>query len=492
MVPTSPSGSPTAGPNSVSAGQGNYGWLFPVLSNTKRGNCVVYEAKGSERLQDVARLFSLSELRVLADNRGVVTNAEEALGGKSILLCGQFGQAAPRPVGQAAAAKAGADTAEEAGRVSRKASQTAPVTPLVSPREQEQALLELKGYLDPAGNVLKDWAPTQVAPESRVAVTSHCTWTYVACDDNNNVIRLNMVYLGLEGKLPPTSLMAKLPHLAELYLGGNQLQGTLPADWAASTKLVQLYLNDNQLTGALPPAWGNMKTLKVLSLPYNQFTGMLPTTWGKLENLEDIKLNNNKLGGAIPPTWANMDRLSTITLWNNPGLAGCLPADWAAKGTSGKGFFQSPTGVLSDDIKVATMGTAVTGFCSVNRSKAPATTVPTDSKMATNTSSPTPSAAVAKEPSAPEPKSSPAQTAGVQGSTKAPVSGTTAASSPSPVPSPAMGRTAQLSNATAAAPASAGAAGTPVGPASPPAPSASPAAAKAVSQRDTRPGRGRD
>jgi len=51
------------------------------------------------------------------------------------------------------------------------------------------ALLELKGYLDPAGNVLKDWAPTQVAPESRVAVTSHCTWTYVACDDNNNVIR---------------------------------------------------------------------------------------------------------------------------------------------------------------------------------------------------------------------------------------------------------------------------------------------------------------
>jgi len=50
------------------------------------------QAKGSERLQDVARLFSLSELRVLADNRGVVTNAEEALGGKSILLCGQFGE----------------------------------------------------------------------------------------------------------------------------------------------------------------------------------------------------------------------------------------------------------------------------------------------------------------------------------------------------------------------------------------------------------------
>jgi hypothetical protein len=26
---------------------GNYGWLFPVLSDTKRGNCVVYEASQS-------------------------------------------------------------------------------------------------------------------------------------------------------------------------------------------------------------------------------------------------------------------------------------------------------------------------------------------------------------------------------------------------------------------------------------------------------------
>lgn len=25
--------------------QGNYGWLFPVLANTKRGNCVVYEVR---------------------------------------------------------------------------------------------------------------------------------------------------------------------------------------------------------------------------------------------------------------------------------------------------------------------------------------------------------------------------------------------------------------------------------------------------------------
>jgi hypothetical protein len=44
----------------------------------------------------------------------------------------------------------------------------------------------------------------------------------------------------LDGKLPAGSLLAKLPQLTELYLGGNDLKGTLPADWATTTKLTQL------------------------------------------------------------------------------------------------------------------------------------------------------------------------------------------------------------------------------------------------------------
>jgi hypothetical protein len=51
------------------------------------------------------------------------------------------------------------------------------------------ALLQLKAVVDPSNSVLRDWGPTQVAPESRVSVVSHCTWTYVACDSSSNVIR---------------------------------------------------------------------------------------------------------------------------------------------------------------------------------------------------------------------------------------------------------------------------------------------------------------
>lgn len=54
--------------------------------------CVLLQARGSESLQDVARLFGLPAARVLADNQGVVTDAQQALGGRSILLCGQYGE----------------------------------------------------------------------------------------------------------------------------------------------------------------------------------------------------------------------------------------------------------------------------------------------------------------------------------------------------------------------------------------------------------------
>lgn len=364
-----------------------YGWLFPVAptSNQRRDNCVVYMARGTESLHQVARLFGLSVPRLLADNQGVVSEAHQALGGRSILLCGQYGQAAPQPVRPAAAAKADTADLEAVLPVRRQTLQTAaPAPPAVSPKEQEQALLQLKAVLDPKGEVLNEWGPTQVAPESKMAVASHCSWSYVLCDANSNVVRLNLVYLGLDGKLPAGSLLVKLPRLTELYLGGNELKGTLPADWATSTKLTQLYLNDNQLTGALPAAWGNFKTLRALSLPYNQLTGSLPATWAQLQSLQELKLNDNQLSGPVPSSWGRLNSLSTITLWNNAKLSGCLPSEWESKSSNSKGFFQSPTGVRTNELSVVTMGTALKSFCG----RTPVVAAPTQPAAAQPTAKP--------------------------------------------------------------------------------------------------------
>eukprot|EP00878_Enallax_costatus_P032594 GHUV01035834.1.p1 GENE.GHUV01035834.1~~GHUV01035834.1.p1 ORF type:complete len:188 (+),score=31.54 GHUV01035834.1:1411-1974(+) len=178
-----------------------------------------------------------------------------------------------------------------------------------------------------------------------------------------NVARLNMVYLGLQGRLPSGAIMKNLPHLKEIYLGGNELKGTLPADWAGAITPTELFLNDNMLSGTLPASWGKITSLKVLSLPYNQLSGPLPPAWGQLSSLETLKLNNNKLSGAVPSQWAGMKAISTVTLFNNPQMTGCVPEPWNGKGRTGQGFFQSPSGALSSNVKDATRGTAIQGFC---------------------------------------------------------------------------------------------------------------------------------
>jgi hypothetical protein len=71
------------------------------------------------------------------------------------------------------------------------------------------------------------------------------------------------------------------------------------------------------------------------------------------------------------------------------------------------GFFQSPTGVLSDDIKVATMGTAISGVCAANGS--PAAAAASAAGKAGNTTALTAAAAAGATPAAAQSPISPAQ-----------------------------------------------------------------------------------
>eukprot|EP00775_Hariotina_reticulata_P003037 gene3037-3318_t len=346
------------------------------------------QASGAETLQQVAGLFNLSLNDVLADNQGVISGPNDSLEGRSILLCTQTGQlpqasvplvllpstrvagpaaapaSAPRPAPRPATAASspagrlragGSPPGQATGGTRPKPPANVKVSnvPFVPPTRQKEGLLAMKAYLDPANKVLVDWTNK----------LDHCTWVYVTCDGSKNVIRLNLVYLNLEGKLPSARIMNNLPYLKQLYLGGNSLSGTLPADWGRSLRTTELFLNDNMLQGSIPAQWGDMKTLRVLSLPYNQLQGSLPPALGQLVNLEVLKLNDNKLSGSVPQAWAGLKALKTLTLFNNQNVSGCVPEIWRGKGRSGKGYFQSPQGFLSDDIKVATIGTSIQGYC---------------------------------------------------------------------------------------------------------------------------------
>ncbi|KAK3412398.1 probable LRR receptor-like serine/threonine-protein kinase At1g67720 isoform X1 [Eucalyptus grandis] len=117
-------------------------------------------------------------------------------------------------------------------------------------------------------NPPSDWNGDPCLPQQH-------SWTGVTCSQGKlaRVITLNLTNAGLSGSLPPS--ISNLTALKNLWLGGNELSGTIPK-------------------------MASLKALQTLHLENNKFEGSLPESLGQLPNLREILLQNNKLNGSIP------------------------------------------------------------------------------------------------------------------------------------------------------------------------------------------------
>lgn len=79
--------------------------------------------------------------------------------------------------------------------------------------------------------------------------------------------------------------------------------------------LVSMELDANNLEGTLPAAWAAFKSLKLMDLSTNYLTGALPTDWTGSPNLTLLLLGNNGFQG-------NQQR--SITALNQWGCRLCL------------------------------------------------------------------------------------------------------------------------------------------------------------------------
>ncbi|PRQ22237.1 putative protein kinase RLK-Pelle-LRR-XII-1 family [Rosa chinensis] len=108
-------------------------------------------------------------------------------------------------------------------------------------------------------------------------------------------------------------------------LNTNNFGGVLPNSVANfSTQLTQLYLGDNQIAGTIPETLGNLNNLIHLSLDVNLFTGIIPASFGKLQKLQRLYLNSNRLSGRIPSSLGNLTQLFELRLSENE-LEGSIP-----------------------------------------------------------------------------------------------------------------------------------------------------------------------
>ena len=156
------------------------------------------------------------------------------------------------------------------------------------PQAECEALVQLYNSTDgPNWTNNTDWLQTNTP----------CNWYGVACTGAN-------VYI--------------------LALGGNHLNGSIPASIGNLTSLGYLPLGGNQLGGSIPPEIGNLTSLQFLDLSSNQLSGGIPDEIGYLTSLQILYLSNTQLSGEIPTSFTNLTNLTVLSL--SCGLTSSNPA----------------------------------------------------------------------------------------------------------------------------------------------------------------------
>ncbi|CAN4092259.1 unnamed protein product [Withania somnifera] len=177
-----------------------------------------------------------------------------------------------------------------------------------------------------------------------------CQYKGVGCDDQGNVIKINVKGWSLSGQFP-NDVCTYLPRLQSLHLGHNNFQGGFPRNITNCSFLEQLNMTKTSLTGQVPDL-SPLQSLKLLDLSSNQLTGDFPLSVFNLTTLVLLNFNENrlfnpwqlpeyisrltqlkwmiltacKLHGPIPVSIGNMTSLVDLELSGNH-LVGKLPKE---------------------------------------------------------------------------------------------------------------------------------------------------------------------
>ncbi|KAM7515112.1 hypothetical protein LguiA_004695 [Lonicera macranthoides] len=147
----------------------------------------------------------------------------------------------------------------------------------------------------------------------------------------------------------PSSMRCWTPNLERIYLGNNDLSGSIPSSISNASKLTVIALSSNSFTGFIPNTLGNLrylrrlligennltrevstlelrffnyltncKNLELLSISLNQFNGILLASIANLStSLLVFEVFGSKIKGKIPIGIGNLSSLSSIVLDSN-------------------------------------------------------------------------------------------------------------------------------------------------------------------------------
>ncbi|XP_076953694.1 uncharacterized protein LOC143627858 [Bidens hawaiensis] len=142
--------------------------------------------------------------------------------------------------------------------------------------------------------------------------------------------KLRMLYMGsnqISGSIPPS--ISQLKGLALLNISFNSISGEIPSEIGQLEGLQELVLGKNKLTSNIPNSLGNLRKLAQIDLSNNELQGSIPVSFRGFERLTSMDLSMNKLNGSIPREVLNLPSLSTILNFSSNSLTGSLPQEIA-------------------------------------------------------------------------------------------------------------------------------------------------------------------
>ncbi|KAG2271942.1 hypothetical protein Bca52824_066497 [Brassica carinata] len=167
----------------------------------------------------------------------------------------------------------------------------------------------------------------QMTGVSRVAVTSINGFFFKAAvrrllHGHGRTLKETMAFV--YGRISVNVTVVKTCQAEIKVVKGQNLNGSLPKEFAGLPLLQEIDLSRNFLNGSIPPEWGALP-LKKLALEFNQISGKLPPDLGNLSNIDRMLLSSNYLTGDIPSTFSKLTTLTDLVIQAS-GLAGPIPS----------------------------------------------------------------------------------------------------------------------------------------------------------------------